>query len=157
MTTKINPDKVGSKKARNTAARLVAVQCVYDMMITGNSAAQVLAGYRDHRYGVREEGVDYVPADLELLSDIVRGVAERRPELVDMVQNALDSRAATTQPEALLRATMLCGAYEILAHQDTDAPLIIAEYNAVADGFFEKPEGKLVHAVLDRLNKALRV
>lgn len=156
MTTKVNPDKVGSKKARNTAARLVAVQCVYDMMITGHTATDVLAGYRDHRYGVREEGIDFVPADLDLLARIVRGVAERRPELVDMVQGALDARAGSTQPEALLRATMLCGAYEILAHTDTDAPLIIAEYIAVADGFFDKPEAKLVHAVLDRLNKVLR-
>lgn len=157
MATKTNPDKVGSQKARNRAARLVAVQCVYDMMISGNSATDVLSAYRDHRYGVREEGVDYVPADLELLSVIVRGVDGRKADLVEMVQGALDTRSGMSQPEALLRATLLCGAYEMMAHNEIDAPLIIAEYLAVAEAFFDKSEGALVHAVLDRLNKVLRI
>ena len=39
-----------SKKARNTAARLVAVQCVYDMVITGHSANEALEAYKDHRH-----------------------------------------------------------------------------------------------------------
>lgn len=146
----------GSQKARNTAARLVAVQCVYDMIITGHSATEALEAYRDHRMGEAVDGVEYVPADFELLAKIVRGVADRRTELVDMVQGALDKRTGLAEPEALLRSTMLCGAYEMLAHNDIDAPLLIAEYHAVTEAFFEGAEVKLVHAVLDRLNKALR-
>lgn len=151
-----NPKKMGSKKAQNTAARLVAVQCVYDMIMTGHTASEVLASYREHRYGVPEEDIQFVPADLDLLSKIVRGVAERRVDLVDMIQGALDSRSGTSQPEALLRSLLLCGSYEMLAHNEIDAPLLIAEYLAVAEGFFSESEAKLVHAVLDRLNKALR-
>jgi N utilization substance protein B len=146
----------GSQKARNTAARLVAVQCVYDMAIAGHSANDALEAYRDHRHGETFEEVEFVPADLPLLTNIVRGVAERRPELVDMVQGALDERKSQMQPEALLRAVLLCGAYEMLAHPEIDAPLIISEYMAVSNGFFDDSETKLVHAVLDRLNKALR-
>ena len=153
-------DKTGSQKARNTAARLVAVQCVYDMAIAGKTAGHdaqtVLAAYRDHRRGKTEEGVDYVPADMDLLAKIVRGVEEKRPELLEIVQGAMDQRQGTSQPEALLRSVLLCGAYEMLAHPDLDAALIIAEYNHVADAFFDGGELKLVHAVLDRLNKALR-
>lgn len=147
----------GSKKARNTAARLVAAQCVYDMIITGHSAAEALEGYRDHRMGREEEGVEFVPADFELLSKIVRGVAERRLDLVHMVQGALDVRTGKGQPEALLRAILLCGSYEMLAHTEIDAPLLIAEYIAVTEAFFDEAEAKLAHAVLDRLNKNLRV
>jgi len=156
MATAPNPARMGSKKARNSAARLVAVQCVYDMAITGHDAGSVLEGYRDHRYGQEEEGIQFVPADLDLLAKIVRGVETRRPELLDMVQGALDKREGTAQPEALLRSLLLCGAYEMLAHPELDAPLIIAEYIGVAEGFFDKGEPKLVHAVLDRLNKAVR-
>ncbi|HEY8964705.1 MAG TPA: transcription antitermination protein NusB [Alphaproteobacteria bacterium] len=156
MPGKANPAKMGSAKARNTAARLVAVQSVYDMAITGHDASEVLAGYRDHRWGQKEEGIQFVPADLDLLAKIVRGVEDKRPELLEMVQGALDQRQGLSQPEALLRALLLCGAYEMLAHNDIDAALIIAEYKSVADGFFEGGEPKLVHAVLDRLNKALR-
>ena len=145
-----------SKKARNTAARLVAVQCVYDMVMTGHTSSEALEAYRDHRHEVEFEDIDFVPAELALLADIVRGVADRRPELVDMIQGALESRKGTTQPEALLRSVLLCGAYEMLAHNDIDAPLLISEYLAVSNGFFDESEGKLVHAVLDRLNKALR-
>jgi len=145
-----------SKKARNTAARLVAVQCVYDMVITGHTASEALEAYRDHRHEVTFEEIDFVPAEMPLLGDIVRGVADRRPELVDMIQGALDSRKGMTQPEALLRSVLLCGAYEMLAHNNLDAALIITEYLAVTEGFFDESERKLVHAVLDRLNKALR-
>ncbi|NBX65819.1 MAG: transcription antitermination factor NusB [Proteobacteria bacterium] len=145
-----------SKKARNTASRLVAAQCVYDMIITGHTAAEVLEAYRDHRMGEPLEGIEFVPADFELLSKIVRGVAERRTDLVDMVQGALDKRTGLAEPEALMRAVLLCGAYEMLAHLEIDAPLLISEYNTVAEGFFGDAEVRLVHAVLDRLNKALR-
>lgn len=146
----------GSQKARNSAARLVAVQCVYDMIITGHSAAEALEAYRDHRMSAPLEGVDYVPADFELLSKIVQGVETRRTDLLEMVQGALDKRQGSAQPEALLRAVFLCGAYEMLAHADLDAPLLVAEYLAVSEAFFDEAETGLVHAVLDRLNKALR-
>jgi len=146
----------GSQKARNTAARLVAAQCVYDMIITGHSAMEALEGYKDHRHGETFEDIDFVPADLELLSKIVRGVEERRTDLSEMVGKALDSRKGSSQPEALLRSVLLCGAYEMLAHNELDAALLISEYQAVSNGFFEDAEAKLVHAVLDRLNKALR-
>lgn len=146
----------GSQKARNTAARLVAVQCVYDMIITGHSAGEALEGYRDHRHDEIFEEIEFVPADLDLLAKIVRGVEERKIDLLDMVQGALNQREGQTQPEPLLRSLLLCGAYEMLAHSDIDAPLLIAEYQAVSNGFFEDSEAKLVHAILDRLNKVLR-
>lgn len=146
----------GSQKARNTAARLVAVQCVYDMIITGHTAGEALEGYRDHRHDEVFEEIEFVPADLDLLAKIVRGVEERKNDLLDMVQGALNQREGQTQPEPLLRSLLLCGAYEMLAHADIDAPLLIAEYQAVSNGFFGDSEAKLVHAILDRLNKALR-
>lgn len=146
----------GSQKARNTAARLVGAQCVYDMIITGHSAGDALGGYKDHRHGEVFEEIEFVPADLELLGKIVRGVEERKADLSEMVAKALDARKANTQPEPLLRAVLLCGAYEMLAHNEIDAALLISEYQAVSNGFFDDAEAKLVHAVLDRLNKALR-
>lgn len=147
----------GSQKARNTAARLVAVQCVYDMIMTEHTASEALLAYKDHRHGETFEEIEFVPADLERLGKIVRGVEERTPELVEMVQGALDARKSRDQqPEALLRALLLCGAYEMLANLDQDAALIISEYLAVSQGFFDEHQTKLVHAVLDRLNKSLR-
>lgn len=148
--------KGSSQKARNTAARLTAVQLVYDMMITGHSVQDVLSDYREHRYNQPMEDVDYVPADLTLLANIVRGVAERRTDLVDMLQAALKDGTRDILPEVLLRSILLCGAYEMMAHPELDTPLLIAEYNHVTDGFFAGEESKLVQAVLDRLAKALR-
>lgn len=146
----------GSQKARNTAARLVAAQCVYDMILTGHSATESLAGYKDHRHGEVFEEIDFVPADLDLLSKIVRGVDERKNDLSEMIGKALDARKSNAQPEPLLRSVLLCGAYEMLAHNEIDAALLISEYQAVSNGFFDDAEAKLVHAVLDRINKALR-
>jgi len=59
-------------------------------------------------------------------------------------------------PEKLLQSILLCGIYEIMAHSDVDAPIIINDYVDVAHAFYDGGESKLVNAVLDRATKNLR-
>lgn len=142
-----------SNKARLTAARLTAVQAVYQMALTGNTSREAYDHYVSDLMGKDVEGDDYVPANLELLSKILAGVSDNRDNLREMVLGALDGK----KPEPLLQAILFCGIYELMAHNDIDAPLIINDYVNVAHGFYEQSEANLVNAVLDRQSKNLRV
>lgn len=142
-----------SKKARLIAARLAAVQCIYQMAMTGVDERAAYQDYVENRMGKQTEGDDYVPADLELLSKIIEGVSKRRDEIRDMVLGALNGKA----PELLIQSIMFCGIYELMDHNDVDAPVIINDYVNVAHGFFDQSEADLVNAILDRQAKNLRV
>lgn len=142
-----------SKKARLVAARLAAVQAIYQMaMLPSMSARDVLDDYVESRMGRPVEGDDYVPADLDLMAKIVTGVSENRDVLRDMVLGALNGK----KPEPLIQAILFCGMFELMAHSETDAPVIINDYVNVAHGFYEQAEAGLVNAALDRQARELR-
>ena len=141
-----------SKKARLIAARLAAVQCLYQMALSDMDERAVYQDYVERRMGKETEGDDYVPADLELLSKILTGVSKNRHTLNDMITGALD----TKKPEPLLQSILFCGLYELMFHTDVDAPVIINDYVNVTHGFFDQKEADLINAVLDRQAKNLR-
>lgn len=149
-----SPPKTGSKKARASAARLAAAQAVYQSLSTGQAARSTIVEFLEYRLGAPVDGVEMVTPDRTLFSAIVSGVDDRRLDLDHLVKNALNDE--DKDHESLLRAIMLCGAYELLAHGEIDAPIIISDYVHVTDAFFDVGEKKLVNAVLDRIAKNLR-
>lgn len=145
----------GSKKARLSAARLAAVQVLYQAFHQGQDIKAVLNEYKTHRLGYKMDEDLFVPADQELLDAIVTGYAARRDDIDNMVAGALDGKTPDKLDKLLLH--ILCaGTYEILAHHDIDVGIIIADYLNVTEAFFDKSEKSLVNAVLDRLAKTLR-
>lgn len=145
----------GSKKARRSAARLAAVQVLYQIQHQDLDPKSALQEYTTHRLGFKLDGELYVPADQEMLNNIVLGVSERRDDIQDMTHAALDGKAPE-QIDKLLLNILYAGTFEILTHHDIDAGIIISDYMNVSDAFFEQSEKKLVNAILDRLNKKLR-
>lgn len=155
------PKKQGSQKARNSAARLLAVQAVYQMHKNDQNAEDVVREYLDHRAGVNMDDEDgdavMVTPDVDHFALVVRGVAEHIDQLSDMVaQNRTIKEGAIAKKEPLLQAIFLCGAFELMVLQAIDAPLIIAEYLHVTHAFYDKSEAKLVNAMLDSLSKTVR-
>lgn len=150
------PAVQNAPNAQRSAARLVAVQCVHQMLMSDLSAKETYDHYRTHLMGKTQEGDEYIQADIDLLSKILTGVDARRKDLGDMTLGALQQRETKRLPEPLLLAILLCGAFELMSHHETDAPVIIKDYMHVADGFFQGGEAKIVNAVLDRLGKGLR-
>jgi len=142
-----------SKKARLTAARLTAVQALYQMALSGLSDSEAYQDYVERRMGKEQEGDDYVPADLELFSNILHGVSKQRGDIAEMVDGALNGK----KPEPLLQSILFCGVYELKNHADVDTPVIINDYLNVAHGFYDQSQVDLVNAVLDRQAKNLRV
>lgn len=143
-----------SRKARLSAARLCAVQSLYQMGLTGRDAHQTLRDYRDHVQGEELEGDVYVAAESELLSKIVLGVVERKDDISEMVKGASDKPLQQSDP--LLYSVLCCGIFELLVEFETDTALIIKEYLDITAAFYDGEETKLVNAILDKQAKNLR-
>lgn len=140
------------------AARLMAVQAVYQMGVNKKEPAFVVDEYLYHRRGENIDGVEIVEPDSALFTSIVLGVAERRGDLTEIVNaNRPQKEGGSSEPEPLLMAVLLCGTYELMAHQDVDFPLIISTYVDVAKAFFSGNEPSLVNGVLDSARKIIRV
>lgn len=146
----------GSAKARRNAARLAAVQCVYQMQQNGMNAEQVLGDYVNNRLGLEEDGQVYVAADTETLRAILTGVETNHAILVEMVDKTLNEARNFSRQEQLIQAILLCGAEELFVHHDLDTALIISGYVEVAKAFYEGREPAMINATLDSLAKTLR-
>jgi N utilization substance protein B len=145
-----------SAKARRTAARLAAVQALYEIAQTGKSAADVVAEFVEFRIGHEIDGATFVAADITVLTAIVRGADSERARLDELITEALRPPLERDRLELLLRVILMAGAWELLRNIETPAPIILAEYVAVATGFYGGPEPGLVNGVLDRLARTLR-
>jgi transcription antitermination factor NusB len=151
----------GSAKARRKAARLAAVQALYQIdlnqiELTGIAVETVVGEFVNHRLGEEIDGAKFVAADPQLFADIVRGAAHRRADVDGMLASALEPRFSLDRLELLLRAILRAGAYELFVHNDTHPRILISEYVDVAHAFFAGREPGMVNGVLDHVARALR-
>lgn len=152
----------GSKKARRSAARLAAVQTVYQMSSSGHKSDQAGRDFLDHYAGMELDGEIMLEPDKELFSKIIRGVEDKHSDLRTILRQALEKSDQPSdidlkkEVELLLDAILLCGIYELLSHHDIDPPIIISDYINVTHSFYGKNEAGLVNAILDRISCAIR-
>lgn len=145
----------GSAKARRSAARLAAVQVLYQADLNDQSPREAMRDFLQNRNGFEFDGDIFVPANPELLEKIIDGVIDRRDDLDTMIAAQLAKKdKETTEP--ILNAILVAAAYEIMAHHDTDTPIIISDYMNVAHAFYEDGAPKMINAILDSLAKSLR-
>ena len=146
-----------SATAMRNAARLMAVQAVYQMAVNQEPPALIVNEYLGLRKNMEWEGETMVAPDESLFRDIVLGVNERIGDLAEIVAaNKTQREGQLPQNEPLLQAVLLCGAYELLEKQDTDFPIIISSYMDVAKAFFTGHEPALINGVLDSIRKVTR-
>lgn len=141
-----------------SAARLAAVQALYEMELAEAPADPVLEEFIAGRWrqGAAENGGGAGAPDVDLLGDVVRGVAAGRERLDRLVDAALAGGWTVERLETLLRLILRAGAYELLERKDTAARVAITEYVNVAHAFFFGKEAALVNAVLDRIAREVR-
>lgn len=145
----------GSPKAQKTAARLAAVQVLYQMRLNNQDAQSAVQEFISHRSGFNLDGDVFVPAEETLLRDIISGIQTRWSDVDGIVAAAL-AAGGKNEVEPLLDAVLRAGTYELLAHGDIDAGIIIHDYLNVTSGFYDGSEPKLVNAILDKVAKNLR-
>jgi N utilization substance protein B len=161
MIAPANPPRA-SAGGRRRNARLAAVQALYQIELSETPAdapdriERVIREFARYRLGQEIDGEQLGEADEALFADIVRGATARRAEIDGILARGLASDWPIERLEAILRAILRAGAYELLARGDVPARVVISEYLEVAHAFFSGKEPALVNGVLDRLGRLLR-
>ena len=147
----------GAKPANQRgAARLGAVQALYQMELGGATLPDVLAEFETHRLGKEVDGDQYRDADAAYFRDIVGGVIAHQRELDPAIDEALTAGWPLARIDATLRAVLRCGAFELAHRTDVPGRVVITEYVDVANAFYEGEVPAMVNAVLDTLARKLR-
>jgi N utilization substance protein B len=141
---------------RRGAARLAAVQALYQMDLAATPLHEILAEFESHWIGREVEGEQYLPAEAAHFRDIVRGVVDDQRKLDPLIDDALSRGWPLKRVETVLRAVLRAGAYELEHKRDVPARVVVAEYVDVAHAFVDRDETGMVNAVLDQLARQLR-
>ncbi|AXK80241.1 transcription antitermination factor NusB [Pseudolabrys taiwanensis] len=149
-------DKEARKANKRGAARLAAVQALYQMDMAGTGLNDILAEFESHWLGREVEGAQYLPAEAAFFRDIVSGVVREQRALDPLIDEALQSGWPLKRIEAVLRAALRAGCYELKDRRDVPARVVISEYADVASAFVERDETGMVNAVLDLIARKLR-
>ena len=148
--------KDGRKANRRGAARLAAVQALYQMDIAGTGSTEILAQFESHWIGREVEGNQYLPAEAAFFREVVNGVVREQRSLDPLIDAVLAETWPLKRIETILRAMLRAGAYELGYRTDVPARVVVAEYVDVANAFVDREETGMVNAVLDQLARKLR-
>lgn len=137
-------------------ARLAAVQALYQMDVAGKGINEILAEFETFWIGQEVEGEQYKPAEVQYFRDVLNGVlADQRALDVD-INETLQDGWPLKRVEAVMRAVLRAGAYELKKRRDVPVRVAITEYVDVAAAFLARDEVGMVNAVLDALARKLR-
>ena len=145
-----------ARSRARSAARLAAVQALYQRHMEKTALAKLLDEFHQHRLGKEIEDDQYEDAEVDFFDDVVSGVVARQVE----IDNALTDKLAEGWSIKRLDKTMLqilrCGIFELLARVDVPTNTAINEYIDVAHAFFDEREAKFVNGVLNAVAKDVR-
>ncbi|QXQ06984.1 transcription antitermination factor NusB [Sphingosinicellaceae bacterium] len=152
MATKKKP-RTGSARS---AARLAAVQALYQREMSGGSVPALLHEFHRHRLGATIEDAEYREADVDFFNDLVSGSVAREAELDTLISAALAEGWAIDRLDRPMRALLRSGVYELVARPDVPAAAVVDEYVDVAHAFYEAREAGFVNALLDTVARRVR-
>jgi N utilization substance protein B len=150
------PSKDGPRANKRGAARLAAVQALYQMDLAATPLNDILGEFEAHWMGQEVEGDKYLPAEANFFRDVVKGVVAEQRRLDPMIDAVLSKGWPLVRIETVLRAILRAGAYELDKKPEVPARVVVSEYADIAHAFVERDETGLVNAVLDQLARQLR-
>ncbi|MBI1866787.1 MAG: transcription antitermination factor NusB [Methylocystis sp.] len=141
---------------QRSAARLAVVQALYQMEVGGKGVNEVSAEFEAHWIGREIEGEQYKPAELAFFRDVLRGVLADQQMIDRKIDAALAGGWPLQRLEAVMRAILRAGAFELEKRRDVPAKVVITEYVDVAGAFFEAIQAGMINAVLDKIARDAR-
>ena len=145
-----------TRSRSRSAARLAAVQALYQQEMEGTPLPRLLNEFHDHRLGAVIEDEHYHEAERDFFDDIVTGADARRAELDALIAARLAVGWSLERLDRPMRAILRAGAYELVARKDVPVATVITEYVDVAHAFYDKRESGFVNGLLDAIAKATR-
>lgn len=158
MADKQKTERSGAPRQANKrgAARLAAVQALYQMDVAGSGILEITAEYEQFRLGKEVDGAQYREADAQWFRAILSGVVENQKVVDPVIRQALTDDWPLSRLDSTLRAILRAGVYELTERKDVPVAVIVSEYVDIANAFYEEDEPKLVNAVLDRVARRVR-
>jgi N utilization substance protein B len=145
-----------TRSISRSAARLAAVQALYQQEMEGTPVARLIHEFHHHRLGATIEGDTYAEAEQSFFDDLVAGADARRDEIDELIANRLAEGWSLERLDKPMKAILRAGAYELIARPDVPVATVISEYVDVADAFYDKREKGFVNGLLDAIAKAAR-
>jgi N utilization substance protein B len=146
-----------AKRSRSrSAARLAAVQALYQQEMEAIPVAQLLHQFHQHRLGATIEDAEYAEAEVDFFDDVVKGALARAEELDSAITEKLADGWSLARLDKPMKAILRAGAYELAARPDVPTASVISEYLDVAKAFYDARETGFVNGLLDALSKELR-
>jgi transcription antitermination protein NusB len=138
------------------AARLAAVQALYQMELTHSGIAEIAREYENLRLGHEIDGEQYIEADIAWFHGVLSGVVSNQKKIDPIIHGALTPDWPLSRIDILLRAILRSAVYELLERKNVPARVVINEYVDVAHAFYSGDEPKMVNGVLDRIARKAR-
>lgn len=148
--------RTNSRASARSAARLGAVQALYQHQMEGTAQAKLLNEFHQHRLGQVIEEEEYAEADVDFFDDVVTGVIARKDEIDGKLVEKLAEGWTLARLDKTMLQILRCGTYELIARPDVPKGAAIGEYIDVAKAFFDDREAKFVNGVLDAVGKDVR-
>ncbi len=145
-----------ARSRARSAARLAAVQALYQRHMEKTPTARLLNEFHQHRLGAEIEDDQYEEAEVDFFDDVVSGVIARLEEIDAVLTEKLAEGWTLARLDKTMLQILRCGAYELLARQDVPKASAISEYVDVAHAFFDSREAKFVNGILDAVAKQVR-
>jgi transcription antitermination protein NusB len=145
-----------TRSRSRSAARLAAVQALYQQEMEGTPLARLLKEFHDHRIGATIEDEQYHEAEIDFFDDIVTGVEVRRSDIDEAIAGKLATGWSLERLDRPMRAILRAGTYELIARPDVPVGSVISEYLDVAHAFYDKRESGFVNGLLDAIAKEVR-
>ena len=149
------PDSIKPANKRG-AARLAAVQALYQMDVAGTGVLEIAAEYETYWLGKEIDGATYREADAQWFRAIISGVVSGQTALDPVIHDSLLDDWPLSRLDSTLRAILRAGAWELMEKRDVPVAVIVSEYVDIARAFYADDEPKLVNAVLDRVARRTR-
>ena len=145
-----------TRSRSRSAARLAAVQALYQQDMEGTALPQLLREFHDHRLGATIGDVTYHEADRDFFDDLVTGANSRSDDVDQLITDRLAEGWTLERLDRPMRAILRAGAYELIARSDVPVGSVISEYVDVAHAFYDKRESGFVNGLLDAIAKEVR-
>ncbi|TDK51752.1 transcription antitermination factor NusB [Antarcticimicrobium luteum] len=158
MSTTGAPLSGNQKRKMKSAARLYAVQALFQMEQTGQTAEGVVREFLDHRFGTafEEDGAEMIEGDAELFRKLVADAVNYQARIDQMTDRALVAKWPIARIDPTLRGLFRAAGAELI-QSNTPPKVVISEFVDIARAFFpEGREPKFVNAVLDHIAREAR-
>ena len=148
--------KAKTRSRARAAARLAAVQALYQRDMENTAIPVLLHEFHTHRLGATVDDVEYADADVTFFDDIVKGVAARAEEIDRLIAEKLSADWSLERLDKPMRQILRAGTYELLARADVPTGAVISEYLDVAHAFYDRREAGFINGLLDAVAKDVR-